>query len=415
MITRDQAIELDRTDALAGFRERFVIADSDLIYLDGNSLGRLPKATIDQVETAMVDEWGSGLVGSWRSGWMARPAEIGARLAPLIGAHPDEVLMTDQTSLNLYKLAVAGLSSQAPRSTVLTDSGNFPSDIYVLNGVAQQAGGSVRMVGADPVAPSTTAIEAALDEQVGLVSLSHVNFKSGALLDMVSITRAAHDAGALALWDLSHSVGVVPVDLHGGAADLAVGCTYKYLNGGPGAPAFLFVARELQEQLTQPIQGWWGQENMFGFDLDYQPAAGMARFATGTMPILSLVGAGVGIDISVEAGIQAIRTKSQALTALMVDLFDELPVEYGFSLGSPRNAEMRGGHVSLRHEDGYRIAQALIDHGVVPDFRAPDVIRLGAAPLYIRFVDVWDSFERLKAIMDAGAHLGYTDERDAVT
>lgn len=346
---------------------------------------------------------------------MAQPAEIGARLAPLIGAHPDEVLMTDQTSLNLYKLAVAGLAFQAPRSTVLTDSGNFPSDIYVLNGVAQQAGGSVRMVGADPVAPSTSAIAAALDEQVGLVSLSHVNFKSGALLDMASITRVAHDAGALVLWDLSHSVGVVPVDLHGSGADLAVGCTYKYLNGGPGAPAFLFVARELQEKLAQPIQGWWGQENMFGFDLDYRPAAGMARFATGTMPILSLIGADVGVDISVEAGIDAIRTKSRALTALMVELFDELPVEYGFSLGSPRAAEQRGGHVSLRHQDGFRIAQALIDRGVVPDFRAPDVIRLGAAPLYIGFVEVWNAFARLRDIMDTGGHLDFPAEPSGVT
>jgi kynureninase len=415
MITRDQAIEQDRTDALAGFRERFLIADPELIYLDGNSLGRLPVATIEAVQAAMVDEWGRGLVRSWRSGWMARPAEIGARLAPLIGAHPDEVLMTDQTSVNLYKLAVAALAWRAPRSTVLTDSGNFPSDIYVLNGVAQQAGGSVRMVGADPVAPSTTAIEAALDEQVGLVSLSHVNFKSGALLEMASITRAAHDAGALALWDLSHSVGVVPVDLHSSDADLAVGCTYKYLNGGPGAPAFLFVARELQEQLTQPIHGWWGQENMFGFDLDYRPAAGIARFATGTMPMLSLIGAGVGIDISAEAGIQAIRHKSRALTALMVALFDELPVEYGFSLGSPRNAEQRGGHVSLRHEDGFGIARALIGRGVVPDFRAPDVIRLGAAPLYIQFVEVWDAFARLRDIMDGGGHLDFPAEPSGVT
>ncbi|MDH3540852.1 MAG: kynureninase [Acidimicrobiia bacterium] len=415
MITRDRAIELDRTDELAGFRERFLIADPDLIYLDGNSLGRLPQATIDQVQTAMVEEWGGGLVTSWRNSWMARPAEIGARLAPLIGVDPDEVLMTDQTSLNLYKLAVAALARRAPRSTVLTDSGNFPSDIYVLNGVARQAGGSVRMVGADPLAPSTSAIEAALDEQVGLVSLSHVNFKSGALLDMASITRAAHDAGALTLWDLSHSVGVVPVDLHGSGADLAVGCTYKYLNGGPGAPAFLFVARELQDQLTQPIQGWWGHEDMFGFDLDYRPAAGMARFATGTMPILSLIGAGVGIDLCVEAGISAIRNKSRALTDLMVDLFDHLPPDHGFLLGSPRDAEQRGGHVSLRHEDGFRVAQALIDRGVVPDFRAPDVIRLGAAPLYIRFVEVWDAFARLREIMESGSHLEFSPEPSGVT
>ena len=415
MITRQQAIELDHDDPLAEFRDRFVITDPDLIYLDGNSLGRLPKATVDRVQATMTGEWGDGLVRSWRSDWMAEPAAIGARLAPLIGADPDEVLLTDQTSLNLYKLASAALAHQAPRSTVLTDSGNFPSDIYVLSGVAGQAGGGIRMVGADPVAPSTTAIEAALDEQVGLVSLSHVNFKSGALLDMESITRSAHDAGAMVLWDLSHSVGAVPVDLHSAGADLAVGCTYKYLNGGPGSPAFLYVARHLQEKLTQPIHGWWGQQDMFGFGLEYQPAPGMARFATGTMPILSLTGAGVGIDLSAEVGIGPIRAKSLNLTSLIVDLFDQLPDEYGFSLGSPRDGGQRGSHVSLRHADGYRIAQALIANGVIPDFRAPDVIRLGAAPLYTRFADVWDAFERLRGIMENGAHLDFTDEREGVT
>ncbi|MCP4224163.1 MAG: aminotransferase class V-fold PLP-dependent enzyme, partial [Actinomycetia bacterium] len=256
---------------------------------------------------------------------------------------------------------------------------------------------------------------AARDERVGLVSLSHVNFKSGALLDMASITQTAHDAGALAFWDLSHSVGAVPVDLKGVGADLAVGCTYKYLNGGPGAPAFLYVARELQEQLTQPIQGWWGQENMFGFDLDYRPASGMARFATGTMPILSLAGAGVGIDISAEAGIEKIRTKGKALTSLIVDIFDELPEALGFTLGSPRDAEQRGSHVSLHHTDGYRITQAMIDRGVVPDFRAPDVIRLGAAPLYTRFVDVWDALTRLRDIMETGGHREYSAEPSGVT
>ena len=415
MSTRQQAIDLDRDDALAEYRDRFVITDPDLIYLDGNSLGRLPKATIDRVQTTMTEEWGAGLVRSWQSEWMAEPASVGARLAPLIGADPDEVLLTDQTSLNLYKLASAALAQQALRNTVLTDSGNFPSDIYVLAGVAGQAGGSIRMVGADPVAPSTTAVAAALDEQVGLVSLSHVNFKSGALLDMGSITTAAHAAGAMVLWDLSHSVGAVPIDLHGTGVDLAVGCTYKYLNGGPGSPAFLYVARHLQERLVQPIHGWWGQQDMFGFGLDYQPAPGMNRFATGTMPILSLAGAGVGIDLTAEVGIDRIRAKSVALTSFIVDLFDELPAGHGFSLGSPRDADQRGSHVSLRHPDGYRIAQALIERHVIPDFRAPDVIRLGAAPLYTRFVDVWEAFERLRDIMDTGAHLDFTDERTGVT
>lgn len=415
MITRRQAVDLDEHDALAEFRDRFVITDPDLIYLDGNSLGRLPKDTVDRVRATVATEWGEGLVRSWRSGWMAEPASAGARLAPLIGADPDEVLLTDQTSLNLYKLASAALAQQASRSTVLTDSGNFPSDIYVLSGVAAAAGGSIRMVGADPVAPSTTAIEAALDDQVGLVSLSQVNFKSGALLDMKSITAAAHDAGAMVLWDLSHSVGAVPIDLHGAGVELAVGCTYKYLNGGPGSPAFLYVARHLQDELIQPIHGWWGQKDMFGFGLEYQPAPGMARFATGTMPILSLVGAGVGIDLTAEAGIDRIRAKGVALTSFIVDLFDELPARYGFTLGSPRASDQRGSHVSLRHPDGYRIAQALIARNVIPDFRAPDVIRLGAAPLYTRFVDVWDAFERLAHIMETAAHEGFTDERDGVT
>ncbi len=415
MITRDEAIALDRDDPLAVFRDRFVITEPDLIYLDGNSLGRLPKATVERVRATMVEEWGNGLVGSWRSAWISQPAELGAQLAPLIGADPDEVLMTDQTSVNLYKLAAAALEVQAPRSTVLTDSGNFPSDVYVLSGVAEQAGGSLRMVDSDGGAPSAESIAAALDERVGLVSLSHVNFKSGALLDMDLVTSVSHDAGALTLWDLSHSVGAVPVDLRGAGADLAVGCTYKYLNGGPGAPAFLYVARRLQEKLTQPIRGWWGQQDMFGFDLDYRPAAGMSRFATGTMPMLSLAAAREGIEISAEAGIEQLRTKGKALTSLMVDLFDSLPSKYGFTLGSPRSPEQRGSHVSLRHDDGYRIAQALIGRGVVPDFRAPDLVRLGAAPLYTRFVDVWDAFTRLRDIMERDEHRHYSDQPSGVT
>jgi kynureninase len=415
MITRDQAAVLDQEDGLAPFRDRFFIADPDQLYLDGNSLGRLPEATIAEVQRVLIEEWGEGLVGSWRGNWISEPARIGASLAPLLGAEPDEVLITDQTSLNLYKLAAAALKAQAPRGTVLTDSGNFPSDVYVLAGVAEAAGGSIRMVGADPVAPSTSAIEAALDDQVGLLSLSHVNFKSGALLDMASITAAAHEVGALTLWDLSHSVGAVPIDLKGAGADLAVGCTYKYLNGGPGAPAFVYVARHLQEVLTQPIHGWWGQEDMFGFGLTYRPTPGMERFSVGTVPVLSMIGSRVGIEISAEAGIEAIRAKGIALTSLIIELFDEFPDEYGFVLGSPRDPAQRGNHISLRHPDGYRIAQALIAAGVVPDFRAPDVIRLGAAPLYTRFVDVWDAFQRLRRIMDEASYREFSPERSGVT
>lgn len=415
MITRDEARTLDSTDPLRRFRSRFVINDAELVYLDGNSLGRLPLAAIEHVQAAVVDEWGDGLVGSWRTGWIDRPGRMAAAIAPLIGARPDEVLVADQTSINLYKLAAAALQHQAPRSIILTDTGNFPSDVYVLSGVAAEAGGSVRMVGADPLSSSTSAIEASIDEQVGLVSLSLVNFRSGSLLDLKSITHTAHDVGALTLWDLSHAVGAVPVDLRGADVDLAVGCTYKYLNGGPGAPAFLYVSRRLQESLTQPIQGWWGHADMFGFDLSYRPAAGVDRFAVGTAPILSLTAALVGVEVTAEAGIKAIRKKSKALTSFLVDLFDELPDDLGFELGSPRDAEKRGGHVSLRHPDGYQISQALIDRNVIVDFRAPDVIRFGASPLYTRFVDVWDAIDRLRTVMAEQAYRRFPRQRSGVT
>lgn len=413
--TRDEALALDTADSLRGFRSRFVISDPDLVYLDGNSLGRLPLAAIEDVQNALVEEWGSGLVRSWRSGWMKQPEQMAAGLAQLIGARPDEVLIADQTSVNLYKLAAAALRSQAPRSIILSDTGNFPSDIYVLSGVAADAGGSLRMVGADPIAPSTSAVEASIDEQVGLVSLSLVNFKSGALLDMAAITRAAHRVGALTLWDLSHAVGAVPIDLKDARVDLAVGCTYKYLNGGPGAPAFLFVSRRLQETLVQPIHGWWGHADMFGFDLTYRPADGIGRFAVGTVPILSLAAARAGIDIAGEAGIKAIRKKGMALTSFVVELFDELPSSYGFELGSPRDPKQRGSHISLRHEAGYQITQALIDRDVIPDFRAPDVIRFGVSPLYTRFVDVWEAFARLRDIMESEAFRQFPSGRSGVT
>lgn len=409
MITREQATALDRADPLGPFRDRFVIDDASLIYLDGNSLGRLPKAAAVRAQEAIAGEWGIGLVRSWQSDWMSRPSELASVLAPLLGAGHDEVLITDQTSINLYKLATAALDARAPRMTVLTDAGNFPSDLYVLSGVAERAGGSLRLV------ESPELFEASLDDSVGLLSASHVDFKSGALLDMAAITRFAHEAGALVLWDLSHSVGAVPIDLNGAGVDLAIGCTYKYLNGGPGSPAFLYVARHLQEQLTQPIHGWWGRKDMFGFDLDYQPAEGIDRFAVGTMPMLSLIAAEAGIALTVEAGIDAIREKGMALTSLIVDLFDEVPEEFGFTLASPREPAARGNHIGLRHPDGYRIAQALIEREVVPDFRAPDIIRLGAAPLYTRFVDVWDAFARLGDIMESDAHSAFTDERSGVT
>lgn len=414
MISRGHAQELDEGDPLEQFRERFVITDSNLLYLDGNSLGRQPVAAAERVQAAL-GRWADELVRVWHD-WIALPRLIGETLAPLVGARPEEVTVTDQTTINLYKLAAAAMKARSERSDIITHAGNFPSDLYVLSSLAEAAGGQSRVLAHDPIAGiDPDAVKEALDDDVALVSLSHVDFRSGAIADMALITEMAHEAGALVLWDLSHSVGVLPVDLNGTGVDLAVGCTYKYLNGGPGAPAFLYVERSLHEAISQPIQGWFGHEDMFAFEATYSPAPDIRRFGVGTPPILSLIAANAGIEITAEAGLTAIREKSKALTALQVELFDDQLASRGFQLATPRESDDRGGHVSISHPDAFRISRAMIESDVIPDFRAPNLIRLGLAPLYTSFTDVWDATSRIAAVIDDGAHTRVTATRTRVT
>jgi kynureninase len=414
-MTRDDALATDNADLLSEYRDHFHIPDADVIYLDGNSLGRPTLEGVERIENTLHEEWGRGLVRSWRREWIGLPEQIGDLLAPIIGASPGEVLIADQTSVNLFKLASAALAATGRTDIVLDDS-NFPSDLYVLDAVARAAGGHLRIASADRTAgPTVDDLDPLLDEHVGVVSLSHVGFKTGALADMHEITATAHNAGALALWDLSHSAGVVPVDLNAYNVDLAVGCTYKYLNGGPGAPAFLYVRWDLQEHLATPIPGWFGHADMFAFDPTYSPAPGIRRFAAGTPPILSLRGAQAGISLSAEAGIEAIRTKSVQLTEFLIARYDARLAGLGFALGSPRNPDRRGGHVSVHHPHAYPIAQALIDRNVIPDFRAPDTIRLGLAPLYTAFTEVWDAVEVFADVVESGAYRDYPATPEGVT
>jgi kynureninase len=392
-VIREEAEALDRADPLAGFRERFVLDDPELLYVDGNSLGRLPRETVGRLQ-ALVAEWGSRLVSAWPD-WIELPARVGDLVAGLVGAEPGEVLVCDSTTVNLYKLAAAALDLRG--GPLVTDRENFPTDRYVLEGLAAQRGRELVLLDT-PASP--------LPPRAALVCLSHVAYRSGELLDLAALTRAAHEAGALALWDLSHAAGAVPVELGAGGADLAVGCTYKYLNGGPGAPAFLYVRRGLQERLRSPIQGWFGQRDQFAMGAGYEPEAGVARFLAGTPPILDLVAVEVGARLVAEAGIPALRAKSLALTELVVALHDDWLEPLGFRLGTPREPERRGGHVTLRHDDGWRICRALVELArVVPDFRRPDAVRYGLPPLYTRFVDAWDAVDRLRRLVESGAHL----------
>ncbi len=415
-LTRADAQRLDREDALAPFRERFVIADEERIYADGNSLGRLPRATAGALGE-LVETWGERLVSGWAE-WIELPVAVGDQLAALVGAQAGEVLACDSTTVNLYKLAHAALDLRPGARAIVTDRENFPTDRYVLAGVAERRGLELRLIDCDAVAGPTPADVAAACSagDVGLVSLSHVAYRSGALADLGAIEEAAAACGALVIWDLSHSVGAVPIDLPAAGAGLAVGCTYKYLNAGPGAPAFLYVAHELQERMRSPIQGWFGQRDQFEMGPAYVPAAGIERFAAGTPPILGLVAARAGVELVLEAGVEPIRRKSVALTELTAALADERLAAHGFTIASPRDPEARGGHVGVAHPEAWRLCRGLIEQaGVVPDFRAPDVVRLGFSPLYSRFVDVWDAVDRLERLVASGAYLSLPAERARVT
>ncbi|MFN8455645.1 MAG: kynureninase [Anaerolineae bacterium] len=419
----DFALELDAQDELAAFREEFVITDPDLIYLDGNSLGRLPKRTIPFIRRAIEQEWGERLIQVWNDGWINTPTELGAKIARLVGAQPDEILVTEATSINLFKLAVAALRARPERSKIVSDVFNFPSDLYILQGIIDLLGGRHRLElipSADTITIDPAAVSAAIDRDTALVTLTHVAFKSAFMYNMAAVTALAHQAGALTLWDLSHSAGAVPLDLNGCGVDLAVGCTYKYLNGGPGAPAFLYVRRDLQNQLSQPMWGWFAAKNPFTFELDYTPADGLARYKVGTPPMLSMKAVEPALDILLEAGMERLRAKSLRQTEYLIFLAEQWLVPLGFVIGTPKQPEIRGSHVSLRHTEGYRINRALIEAApptvkVIPDFRAPDNIRLGIAPLYNSFSEIHRAMARLREIVEERIYEQYSAERLTVT
>ena len=377
----DHARTLDAADPLAHLRERFLLPDG-VIYLDGNSLGALPKATPERIARAVEDEWGRGLIGSWNShDWIGAPQRVGAMIAPLIGAQAHEVIAADSTSANLFKLIAAALADRPERRTILSEPGNFPTDLYIASGAASLFGATLRTVLADEIAD-------AIDEDVAIVVLTHVHYKTSRRLDMAALTAAAHARGALILWDLSHSAGAVPVHLDACGADLAVGCGYKYLNGGPGAPAFLYVAERHQARLRSPLSGWMGHRAPFGFDDAYQPAEGVDRFLCGTPPIIALAALEQGLAVFGETTLDAIAAKSAALAELLIAEVERGCAEYGLSLVTPRDPAQRGSHVSFAHPDAFPICQALIAQGVIGDFRAPDILRFGLTPLYTSFEDV---------------------------
>ena len=417
------ATEKDEQDELASFRYEFVIDEPDMIYLDGNSLGRFPKRTANFIKYAIEHEWGERLIRVWNDGWINTPTELGEKIARLVGARADEILVTEATSINLFKLAIAALEARPNRTKIVSDTFNFPSDLYILQGIIDLLGNVHRLElipSEDRITITPEAIESAIDNDTALVSLTHVAFKSAFMYDMGYVTEQAHQAGALMLWDLSHSVGAVPVDLNACKVDLAVGCTYKYLNGGPGSPAFLYVRRDLQTQLNQPMWGWFAAENPFAFDLDFTPAPDISRYRVGTPPMLSMKALEPAVDILLEADMERLRDKSINQTEYLIYLADQWLSPLGFTLGTPRDAAIRGSHVSLRHTESYRISRALIESPppairVIPDFRAPDNIRLGITPLYTTFTEIYQALERIQMIVEDKIYEQYSNEQLRVT
>ena len=413
---RSFALQCDAADPLAGFRERFVIDDPSLIYLDGNSLGMLPLATAERITEVVRREWGTGLVRSWAH-WIGLPGRAGDLLGSyLLGAAPGQVLVCDSTTVNLYKLAWAGLGARPGRGVIVTDDDNFPTDRYVLAGIAAERGAELRMIHTDMDSGVTAdAVRAAVDGETALVSLSHVAYRSGALADMAEITGIVHDAGALVLWDLCHSAGSVPVGLDACGADLAVGCTYKYLNAGPGAPAFLYVSKRLAGALRQPIQGWFGQREQFQMGPDYDPVPGIGRFLTGTPDIAGTAAVEEGGRLLAEAGIDRLREKGIRLTDYLIALADAWLVPLGCAVASPRDPARRGSHVCLRHPEAWRIGQALMHEGVIGDYRTPDRLRLGPTPITTRYADIWDAMDATRRILAGKDYEDFPAEPAQVT
>ena len=406
MITREELAALDAADPLDRFRERFVLPDG-VVYLDGNSLGAMPREAARRVAEVAGREWAQGLIRSWNdAGWIGLAPRIGAKIGRLIGAAPDSTMVADSTSVNLFKLLAAALRLRPGRRVILSEKGNFPTDLYIAQGLAAllEQGHELRTV-------TAAEIPAALDGNVAVMMLTHVNYHTGAMHDMAALTAAAHASGALALWDLAHSAGAVPLALAEAGADLAVGCGYKFLNGGPGAPAFLHVNPALQAEIRYPITGWLAHAAPFAFEPGFRPAPGIPAAGVGTPPVLSLAALECGVDIALEAPMAEIRAKSLALTALFMRLVEERCPGMGLTIVTPGEDSRRGSQVSIRHEHAWPIMQALIARGIIGDFRAPDVLRFGITPLYLRHAELWDAVEALRDILTAGA---WRDPRFAV-
>lgn len=400
MTTLERARDLDLADALAAYRDRFLPPSDEVIaYLDGNSLGRPPRVAQERLADFAANGWGARLIRGWTDGWMQWPEVVGDELAAAaLGAAPGQVVIADSTSVMLYKLARAAISLRPGRDEIIIDTDNFPTDRYIVEGIAGELGMQVRWVHTAPdsgIEPE--ALAEALGPRTALVLLSHVAYRSGFLADMARITELAHEAGALVLWDLSHSVGSVPVQLDACGADFAVGCTYKYLNGGPGAPAFGYVRADLQEQITQPIWGWLGSADAFEMGQGYRPAPGIRRIISGTPPIISMIPVRAGIELVAEAGISAIRAKSIALTEFAIEIVDSWPADLGVRITSPRDSARRGGHVTIDRGDFRSLTPRLWEAGVIPDFRAPDGIRLGLSPLTTSFEEAWRGLDAIRA------------------
>ncbi|WP_148571210.1 kynureninase [Nocardioides caldifontis] len=408
-LSRDDALALDSASPLADRRALFELPEGK-VYLCGNSLGALPTAVPDRMAETVRAEWGVELVSGWnRAGWTGLVRSVGARIAPLIGVSGRDVTVGDSTSVSLFKLLVAAARLRPDRRALVMEPTTFPTDGYVAQGVARLLDLELRWC--DPADPA-----AALDDDVAVLALTHVDFRTGAMFDMAALTRAAHDAGAVALWDLCHSAGAVPVDLTAVDADLAVGCTYKYLNGGPGAPAFTWVAPRLQGQVEQPITGWWGHRTPFDMPREFEPADGIARMDVGTPPVLALSALDAALTAFDGVSADELRAASLSLTDLFIALVDERLDGQGFEVVTPRDHARRGSQVSLRHPEAYGVVQALIARGVVGDFRVPDVARFGFAPLYVRHVDVHDAVDRLVEVLANDEHRDPAySRRNAVT
>ena len=398
---RSHAEGLDARSPLAARRELFDLPD-DVVYLCGNSLGALPRSVPGRVADVVRREWGVGLVGSWNTaGWSGLSRRVATRIAPLLGVDAADVVVGDSTSVSLFKVLVAAARLRPERSVIVVEPTTFPTDGYVAAGVARTLGLELRWC--DPADPA-----AALGPDVAVLLLTHVDFRSGAMFDMAEVTSAAHDAGAVMVWDLCHSAGAVPVDLTAADADLAVGCTYKYLNGGPGSPAFTWVAPRHQGRLDQPVTGWWGHARPFAMEDYYAPAPGIGRFLCGTQPVVSMALAECGLDIALRADLDLIRAKSVALAELFLDLVAERCPEHPLTLITPRDSGRRGSQLSFAHPAGFAVMQALIERGVIGDYREPEILRFGLTPLYLRYVDIWDAVEILRDILDRRA---WDDER----